>query len=93
MSFDEVQNIEKEKPGDIKAILPYIKGDNYKKSFHETGDSTDSVWSCGQIIGLIDGVRLLLAICACEYDLSRCLRAKSCWTLSSQMRRQSLGTD
>mmetsp|Transcript_547 Transcript_547/g.539 ORF Transcript_547/g.539 Transcript_547/m.539 type:complete len:80 (+) Transcript_547:365-604(+) len=41
---------------DIKAILPYIKGDNYKKSFHETGDSTNSVWSCGQIIGLIDGV-------------------------------------
>ncbi|KAF4711271.1 hypothetical protein FOZ63_012891 [Perkinsus olseni] len=51
-----VQSIEKEKPGDIKAILPYIKGDNYKKSFHDTGNSTDSVWSCGQIIGLIDGV-------------------------------------
>ncbi|KAF4722927.1 hypothetical protein FOZ62_026366 [Perkinsus olseni] len=52
----KVQSIEKEKPGDIKAILPYIKGDNYKKSFHDTGNSTDSVWSCGQIIGLIDDV-------------------------------------
>ncbi|EER19460.1 conserved hypothetical protein [Perkinsus marinus ATCC 50983] len=51
-----VQSIEKEKPGNIEAIRPYIKGDNYKKSFQETGDSTDSVWSCGQIIGLIDGV-------------------------------------
>ncbi|KAF4674469.1 hypothetical protein FOL47_009152 [Perkinsus chesapeaki] len=52
----KVQGIEKEHPGDIKSILPYIKGDNYRKSFHETGNSTDSVWSCGQIIGLIDEI-------------------------------------
>lgn len=47
----EVQRIEKEKPGDFKAIQPLVKGDNYRKSFQETGDATSSVWSCGQSIG------------------------------------------
>lgn len=52
----KVAEIEKEKPGDFAAIHPYVKGDNYRKSFHETGDSTSSVWSCGQSIALIDSV-------------------------------------
>ncbi len=51
-----VAEIEKEKPGDFKAILPLVRGENYRISFQETGDSTSSAWSCGQSIGLIDDV-------------------------------------
>ena len=31
----QIQNIEKDKPGDIAAIYHLVKGENYKKSFHE----------------------------------------------------------
>lgn len=51
----KVQEIEKEKPGDIMAIRHLVTGQNYKQSFQETGDP-DSVWSCGQTIGLIDDI-------------------------------------
>jgi len=51
----KVREIESKKPGDIMAIRHLVTGQNYKKSFHETGD-TDSVWSCGQSIGLVDDV-------------------------------------
>ena len=50
----KVQEIEKQHPGEISKIYEYVKGDNYRKSFQETGDSTSSVWSCGQVIGLIE---------------------------------------
>ena len=33
-----------------------VNGDNYKASFHETGDAESSVWSCGPVMGLIDDV-------------------------------------
>jgi nitronate monooxygenase len=33
-----------------------VKGDNYRASFHETGDTESSVWSCGPVMGLIDDV-------------------------------------
>jgi NAD(P)H-dependent flavin oxidoreductase YrpB (nitropropane dioxygenase family) len=52
----QVQKLEKEFPGDITKIYPLIKGDNYKKSFQVTGNPQDSVWSCGQSLGLIDDV-------------------------------------
>jgi nitronate monooxygenase len=52
----EVREIEKKTPGQFKAISHLVKGDNYRKSFHETGDSTDSCWSCGQSIGLIENI-------------------------------------
>merc|ERR1719270_723594 len=51
----KVREIEKEKPGNIFAIRHLVTGQNYKKSFQETGNP-DSVWSCGQTIGLIDDV-------------------------------------
>ena len=45
--------------GDIlvtsQKLLTWQKGLNYKK-FQETGDTSSSVWSCGQSIGLIDDV-------------------------------------
>merc|ERR1712125_209088 len=49
----EVREIEAAKPGNFKAISHLVKGDNYRKSFQETGDSTESCWSCGQSLGLI----------------------------------------
>jgi len=52
----KVQELEKQFPGDITKIYPLIKGDNYKKSFQVTGNAQDSVWSCGQSIGLIEDV-------------------------------------
>jgi len=52
----KAQAAERAKPGDIGVIREYIAGSKYRKSFHETGDTTDSVWSCGQVIGIIDDV-------------------------------------
>ncbi len=49
----KVQSIEKVKPGDINAIRECVKGENYRLSFQVTGDTTSSVWSCGQSMGLI----------------------------------------
>ena len=39
-----------------------MRGDNYRKSFQESGNTQDSVWSCGQSIGLIDEVLPCAAI-------------------------------
>lgn len=52
----KVQELEKQFPGDISAVYPLIKGDNYKHSFQVTGNAQDSVWSCGQSIGLIEDI-------------------------------------
>eukprot|EP00755_Sulcionema_specki_P015000 Sspe_Gene.9497::Locus_3192_Transcript_2_2_Confidence_0.667_Length_1185::g.9497::m.9497/K00459/ncd2, npd; nitronate monooxygenase len=49
----KVQELERKHPGEIEPIYPYLKGDNYRKSFHETGDTESSVWSCGQSMALI----------------------------------------
>jgi len=47
---------EKEKPGDFGVVRQYISGSKYKVSFQESGDTQDSVWSCGQVIGLIKDI-------------------------------------
>lgn len=52
----KVNEIEKEHPGDFSKIADYVKGDNYRRSFHETGNIDDSAWSCGQSMGLIHDV-------------------------------------
>jgi len=52
----EVRAIEKEKPGQIGAIYHLVRGENYRKSFQETGDSKSSVWSCGMSMFGIDAV-------------------------------------
>ena len=33
-----------------------VKGENYRASFHETGDTESSVWSAGAVMGLIEDV-------------------------------------
>lgn len=52
------------------AIRHLVRGENYRKSFQvlrrghpvvlispqETGDPESSVWSCGQVMGLIDDI-------------------------------------
>jgi len=52
----KVREVEAEKPGDFNAIYPLVRGELYRQSFQETGDTQNSVWSCGQSIGLIDDV-------------------------------------
>ena len=53
----KVLAIEKEDPGgDFKRLYPFVAGDNYRKSFQETGDTQSSVWSAGHVMGLIDDV-------------------------------------
>jgi len=53
---EEVRAIEKEKPGDFKAIHHLVRGENYRQSFQETGDAESSVWSAGCVMGLINDV-------------------------------------
>merc|ERR1719265_1417048 len=47
---------EDKQPGNIDVVIKYISGSLYKKSFQETGDTQESVWSCGQVMGIIDDV-------------------------------------
>ena len=51
---EEVRAIEAEKPGDFSAIHHLVRGENYRKSFQETGDPDSSVWSAGCVMGLIE---------------------------------------
>eukprot|EP00747_Dinoflagellata_sp_TGD_P207979 gnl/TRDRNA2_/TRDRNA2_81506_c0_seq1.p1 gnl/TRDRNA2_/TRDRNA2_81506_c0~~gnl/TRDRNA2_/TRDRNA2_81506_c0_seq1.p1 ORF type:complete len:345 (-),score=101.43 gnl/TRDRNA2_/TRDRNA2_81506_c0_seq1:72-974(-) len=52
----KVREIEKEHPGEFDKIQHLVKGENYRKSFQETGNTDDSCWSCGQSIGLIKDI-------------------------------------
>jgi len=54
---EKVREIEAEHPGDFSKIVHLVKGELYRQSFQETGDTESSVWSCGQSIGLIDEVK------------------------------------
>jgi len=71
----EVRKIEGEHPGDFSKIGHLVKGELYRKSFQETGDTQSSVWSCGQSIGLIDDIptcaELLQTITAEAEDIIR----------------------
>eukprot|EP00461_Guttulinopsis_vulgaris_P000564 UN00564 len=52
----KVAEIEAAQPGNLQAIIPYVKGENYRKAFQETGDTETGVWSCGSSIALIHDV-------------------------------------
>ena len=47
---------EEAKPGDFQVVREFIAGSKYKISFQETGNTEDSVWSCGQVVGLIHDI-------------------------------------
>lgn len=51
-----VRDIEANDPGNFDALRPHVSGELYRQSFQETGDAENSVWSCGQSIGLIESV-------------------------------------
>lgn len=76
----EVRAIEAKHPGEFDKIVHLVKGENYRKSFQETGDATSSVWSCGQSLGLIDEVvsceALVLKIVSEAEDIIRNRLAK-----------------
>lgn len=71
----EVRKIESEHPGEFDKIVHLVKGENYRVSFQETGDATDSCWSCGQSLGLIDEILpckdLVAKICDEAEDIIR----------------------
>ena len=52
----KVQQLEAEFPGDFSKIHDLVRGDNYKRSFLETGNTEDSVWPCGPVLALSDDV-------------------------------------
>merc|ERR1712137_446234 len=52
----QVQAIEEEYPGDFTKIQHLVRGEFYRRSFQETGDPQNSIWSCGTSIGLIDDI-------------------------------------
>eukprot|EP00467_Chlorarachnion_reptans_P024419 CAMPEP_0114507614 /NCGR_PEP_ID=MMETSP0109-20121206/12114_1 /TAXON_ID=29199 /ORGANISM="Chlorarachnion reptans, Strain CCCM449" /LENGTH=330 /DNA_ID=CAMNT_0001686399 /DNA_START=105 /DNA_END=1097 /DNA_ORIENTATION=- len=52
----KVREIEEKKPGDFMAFRHLVRGENYRKSFQESGDVQSSVWSCGQSMALIDSI-------------------------------------
>jgi len=51
-----VKQKEMEKPGDFGVLREYVSGAKYKESFYVTGDTQSSVWSAGQVMGLINDI-------------------------------------
>jgi len=58
-----VLEIEKENPGDFSKIGHLMKGENYRRTFQESGDIDDGVWSAGTVMGLIDSVVTCQELC------------------------------
>jgi len=59
----DVLQIEKENPGDFSKIGHLMKGENYRKTFQETGNVEEGVWSAGTVMGLIDSVVTCQELC------------------------------
>ena len=59
----EVQEIERQHPGDFSKISYIIKGENYRRVFQETGEVEEGVWSAGTVMGLIDSVVTCQQLC------------------------------
>eukprot|EP01061_Rhynchopus_euleeides_P030671 TRINITY_DN50921_c0_g1_i1.p1 TRINITY_DN50921_c0_g1~~TRINITY_DN50921_c0_g1_i1.p1 ORF type:complete len:333 (+),score=148.71 TRINITY_DN50921_c0_g1_i1:60-1058(+) len=64
----KVRELEAQNPGEIGPIYPYLRGENYRKSFQETGDVDSSVWSCGQVLGLINDIPTCAELCKRIHD-------------------------
>ena len=78
----KVREIEDKHPGEFDKIYPLVRGELYRQSFQERGDTENSCWSCGQSIGLIDKVRLVLLpswrYARCCIVIRPCRRADEC---------------
>lgn len=55
LEFDEIEN-QKRGGLDFSIVAPLASGVRTKKTFQETGDADDAMWSCGQSVGLIDDI-------------------------------------
>jgi len=58
-----VLEIEKEHPGDFSKVSHLMKGEHYRRTFQETGDTDDGVWSAGTVMGLIESVVTCQELC------------------------------
>jgi len=75
-----MNQMEKDMGGDIdfSKLAPLAAGTRTKKMWQETGDWNDSMWSCGQSVGLIDDVP------TCKVLLERIVgEAETCLTAGS----------
>ena len=52
---EQILELEKEK-ADFKKIAPLAGGERTRKMFRENGNPNDSMWSCGQAVGLISDI-------------------------------------
>merc|ERR1711937_517308 len=52
----DILKIEKGKSVSFQQFAPLVSGQRTKKMWQETGDWNDSMWSCGQSIGLINDI-------------------------------------
>jgi len=52
----EVRDREEKTPGSFEAIRPFMSGTLYKEAFQVTGDTDNSIWSCGTVMGLIEDI-------------------------------------
>lgn len=65
---------EKTKPGNFMAVAPLMSGVRMKRSFQQTGDADDAVWSCGQSVGLIEDIPTCAELTArLTADAAKCL--------------------
>merc|ERR1719414_2706170 len=55
---DEMNRLEQEMGDgvDFSKMAPLASGMRTKKMWQETGDTNDSMWSCGQSVGLINDI-------------------------------------
>lgn len=59
----KIRELEEESDGDFSIIAPYAAGTRTKKMWMETGDYNDSMWSCGQSVGLISDIPTCKDLC------------------------------
>lgn len=55
-TVEEVMKVEAQNPGDFSKIQHFMKGENYRKAFQETGNIEEGVWSAGVVMGLIHDI-------------------------------------
>jgi len=53
---EKIRDIEAEGDVDFSKVQPLASGQRTKEMWHQTGDTRDAMWSCGQSIGLINDI-------------------------------------
>merc|ERR1711871_1713173 len=60
---EAILEIEQQDAVDFSQIAPFASGQRTKHMWQESGDWNDSMWSCGQSVGLIDDIPTCKALC------------------------------